>query len=88
MRATKNGWTIEGTPAEIVEMIEMSSKGDTCWATTTPAIVETEDKTPRKRIDWGKAQALKEAGWTTRQIADELGASYQTIYKKFAESES
>lgn len=32
-----------------------------------------------KKIDWDKACALKNAGWTNEKIADELGAKLSTI---------
>lgn len=82
MRATKDGWQVEGTPAEIVELMMLT--GGKPGREPAEAKVETAVKTP-KRIDWGKAQALKEAGWSTKQIAEELGASYHTVYKKFQE---
>lgn len=34
---------------------------------------------PRKPIDWDKACALKKAGWSNKNIADELGANEGTI---------
>ena len=34
----------------------------------------------RKKLDWGKIEALDKAGWSTEQIADEMGATVGTIY--------
>lgn len=88
MKATRNGWTIDGTPEEILTIVQLSAQGDTstkptCKATTTPAIIETADKTPAKRIDWPKAEALKKAGWSIKAIAAEIGSTYATVYAHF-----
>jgi len=47
-------------------------------------------KPKKKKIDWNKACALKEAGWSHRLIADELGIDSGTLnsgtfYKRYAE---
>ena len=34
----------------------------------------------RKKLDWGKIEALDKAGWSAEQIADEMGATAGTIY--------
>lgn len=88
MKATRNGWTIDGTPEEILTLIQMSAQGDIsttpiCKEPTTPAIIETADKTPAKRIDWPKAEALKKAGWSYKAIAEEIGSTYATVYAHF-----
>lgn len=67
MKATKDGWTIEGTVDEIRELIGGAKKSD-------------EPK--KKEIDWPKAEALMKAGWGMRAIAEELGTNYQTIYAR------
>ena len=87
MKATKNGWTVEGTPMEIVELIKVSAYGDTSGKAPvqTPAAVETADATPkptRRAIDWKKAQALRDAGWDYKKIADEIGSTYASVYAK------
>lgn len=33
----------------------------------------------RKKIDWGKAQALRDAGWSLEQIGTEIGAPKTTV---------
>ena len=33
----------------------------------------------RKTLDWGKIQALHDAGWSHAKIADEMGATTGTI---------
>lgn len=120
MKATRNGWTIEGTPAEIHELIEMSAGTDTLTAkepemsantgtlikadadtqprTDLPTETDTQPtgqaakkhrsnsaaETPEQnaKLDIGKIKALHEAGWSIKQIADEMGVSYQTIYQR------
>ena len=45
---------------------------------------KTEKKgNPKKRIDWGKADACRKAGWPISKIADELGCSETAIYAHF-----
>ena len=34
----------------------------------------------RKKLDWGKIEALDKAGWSAGQIADEMGTTASTIY--------
>lgn len=45
---------------------------------------QSEDEKPKeqKTLDWGKACALKLAGWTNKDIADELHCSINTINQK------
>lgn len=58
------------------------------------APVESDIK-ERKQIDYGKIMALSNAGWTNKQIAEEMGMILQQVYdakykarKKKAESEA
>lgn len=92
MKATKNGWTIEGTPAEIRELIEMSANSDTFETpeakrppveTATPKAPPALGDRHKGRIDWPKAESLKKAGWSFKAIAEELGLTYQTVYSHF-----
>ena len=34
----------------------------------------------RRKLDWGKIEALAKAGWSADQIADEMGTTPGTIY--------
>lgn len=49
------------------------------------------DKKPKAKIDWPKACALKKAGWSNHQIAEELGINEGTvnamIYEKMKEGQ-
>lgn len=40
---------------------------------------ETEEMTKKRPLDIGKCRALRKAGWTLKQIGDEMGCSAQTI---------
>ena len=46
--------------------------------------------TGRPKVDRGKVKALHDAGWSPAKIADEMGCSYQIVYRileKFREVE-
>lgn len=45
-----------------------------------PKADEPKKEGKRKKLDDGKIGALREAGWTLQQIAEEMGASPQTIF--------
>ena len=40
-----------------------------------------QEKQPakRKKLDWGKIQALHRAGWSHEKIADEMGTTAETV---------
>lgn len=41
---------------------------------------EEDQSKPKKKLDIGKIMALKKAGWSAADIADELGTTAQSIY--------
>lgn len=44
------------------------------------------EETPKRKIrpiDWGKATALKKAGWTPKAIAEDIGASIAEVNAYF-----
>lgn len=43
------------------------------------------DEEKPKAIDMPKAKALRDAGWTIKDIAEEMGVAYSTMYKKLKE---
>lgn len=43
------------------------------------AIPPPADK-PKRRLDGGKIQALRNAGWTVKAIAEEMNCSEQAVY--------
>lgn len=42
-----------------------------------------EKKVPRQNIDMGKVVALRNAGWSFKAIAEEIGSSQATVCKRF-----
>lgn len=42
----------------------------------------------RKEIDMPKAQALRKAGWTIREIADEIGVGYTTLQRRLKDADN
>ena len=78
---------VEDAPApDPVEQEPEPAPVVTFKATTTPAVVETSEPAPKQRkkrkapdTDWGKARALRNAGWTYKEIARELHVSPQTV---------
>lgn len=79
MKAEIYGITITGTPEEIVDMI---SRIRPTQQKVVEQKVETAVKTPKERkpkYDWDKARSLKNAGWTHKQIAEELGCTEAAV---------
>lgn len=80
------GFKVEGTPDEILYLIELRDKrkkqGETAQAP------ERQPKQPKakpnhyKDLDVGKIKALRDAGWTLEKIADEMHCSAQTVANK------
>lgn len=53
-----------------------------------PAIEKRPKKqggTDRRHIDMGKVHALKDAGWSVKKIAEEMGVSQGMIYERLKE---
>ncbi len=44
---------------------------------------KTADKKPPVKIDWDKAEALRDAGWPNKAIAEELGVTTASIASGF-----
>lgn len=45
-----------------------------------PPDLKPKKQTPkRKKLDWGKIQALHRAGWSHEKIADEMGTTVKTV---------
>ena len=67
----------KAAPAPVIAPETPESAAPAVVAVETP---EAPKKVPaRKAIDWGKAQALRKAGWSLAKIADELGVSVPTL---------
>ena len=82
------GYDLTGTPAEILELLDLVKKPfpppfdpapepDTSERTASKPKTKPAAKT--KKIDWNKARALREAGWSYVKIGDELGVSDVTV---------
>lgn len=50
-----------------------------CYEAVRAAVTELVVKSKPTRFDWGKAQALRDAGWTLEQIAKELGSTVASV---------
>lgn len=75
------------------KVVEFENELDFCWecwdkakevlkAWTKEPEKEKKDSKPKKKadLDAGKAQALRDAGWTITKIAEELGTSKTMIH--------
>lgn len=53
-----------------------------------PSMVETPEAKPalvKLPVDWGKAKALRKAGWSLSKITDELGVIVPTVSQHLKE---
>lgn len=80
------GFNVEGTPDEILYLIELWDKRKKQEAAVPEP--ERQPKQPKakpkncKDLDVGKIKALRDAGWTLEKIADEMHCSAQTVANK------
>lgn len=88
MELTYKNYVITGKSDEIAEFIFLMEHIDR--AVPEPpaprAVIETPEapkavirKAPRKEVDWGKAKALRDAGWSYDKIGEELRVSGVTV---------
>lgn len=63
--------TLEANPEEVVAALMRADAVD--------------PKKKRVSVDWGKAKALRKAGWSLSKIADELGVSVPTVSQHLKE---
>ena len=71
---------IAGTPEEMVEFIRLY---DAPKEKEEKKPAEEKPKGRAKRIDWPKVEALKNAGWKNKEIAEEIGVSEGSISNHF-----
>lgn len=77
-----NNIEIEATPTETAEFVKLFS-GEVRKETPAPT---KPKKAPanKKDLDVGKMKALRKAGWTLAEIADELKTTQSTVSKRLA----
>lgn len=74
--------TVTGTPEETYELLMLLGmtrkpvKTEQKPVKTEQKPVKAEQKKP---VDWAKAKALREAGWSYEKIGDELGVTGVTV---------
>lgn len=79
-------WICDKCKAEFVSMDEVTTLCDydlcpECYEAARAAVTEFVTAKSIARIDWGKAQALRDAGWTLEQIAEEIGSTVSSVSK-------
>lgn len=78
-------WTydIEGTVEEIKELLGMMQPKAVVQEEPPKEVVKAKPKQKiKKEVDVGKMHALKNAGWSIEEIADEMKLGRSTVYKK------
>ncbi len=58
---------------KIIESVDAGKK-----TAAEPKVKKTKQQ---KNADWGKAQALRDAGWTVTKISEELGVTKSAVYE-------
>lgn len=79
-------WVCDKCKAEFASMEEVATLCDydlcpECYEAARAAVTEFVTAKSTVRIDWGKAQALRDAGWTLEQIAGEIGSTVSSVCK-------
>ena len=86
-------YIVTGNGDEIAELIfcmehfgNETTAQPTMRTSVSPAVIETPEtpkavirKPARKEVDWGKAKALRDAGWSYDKIGEELRVSGVTV---------
>lgn len=83
MKINLEGYDIIGTPAEMLDLLDL-------LAEEVAAVEEPAPEKPKpapkkaakpagKKVDWSKAAALRNAGWSFEKIGEELGVSGVTV---------
>lgn len=81
MKINLEGYELTGTPAEMLELLDLLSEEVAAVEEPAP---ETPEPAPKpkpasKKVDWNKAAALRKAGWSFEKIGEELGVSGVTV---------
>lgn len=91
MKITLNDRELTGTPAEMLELLELLA-GEKKPAAQEPDRGGADKPKPKpkqtkpaakkatgKNIDWGKAMVLRKAGWSYKAIGENLNVSDVTV---------
>lgn len=88
MKINLEGYDLIGTPAEMLELLDLLA--DEVAAVEAPAPEPEPKPAPKqkkpapkkqagKKLDWGRAMALRKAGWSYKAIGEELGCADVTV---------
>lgn len=78
MKIILEGYELEGTPAEMLQLLDLLANEVAAVEKPKPE-PKPAAKPAGKKIDWAKAAALRKAGWSFDKIGDELGVSGETV---------
>lgn len=83
MKINLEGYELIGTPAEILELLDLLAEEVAAVEKPAPETPEKPKPAPRKsggkNVDWNKAKALRAAGWSFEKIGEELGVTGVTV---------
>lgn len=86
MKINLEGYDITGTPAEMLDLLDLLSEEVAVVEESAPETPEAPKPAPKKaakpagkKVDWSKAAALRKAGWSFEKIGEELGVSGVTV---------
>ena len=83
MKINLEGYDLIGTPAEMLELLNLLSEEAAVVEEPAPETPEAPKPAPKKttgkKVDWSKAAALRKAGWSFEKIGEELGVSGVTV---------
>lgn len=73
------GWNPLPEPAAVTENISLPAMEEPAEEEKQSPPAEPEKKSGRKKIDRGKVMALHRAGWSNKNIADEMACSEASV---------
>lgn len=83
MKINLEGYEITGTPAEMLDLLDLLAEEVAAVEEPAPETPEAPKPAPKKtagkKVDWSKAAALRKAGWSFEKIGEELGVSGVTV---------